>query len=336
MATATRRSQSTTVPSRRVDWTGRSLALEIAPSSRLHDQERRAVELRRDVGVDHPDHVIALDAGRGARLALETVQRLGGRADAGEQHLERQMLAGARVLDLVDRAHSPLRDETHRHVPGGDDGGKARRGYHSDNRPQTSTVTFRRAPGMLGASARRPHEHCRGRVNSEAKTLARGARMPGDLLMHDEVSEKIGALSVDARWVADKLSEFGFTMDQLEALYPEAERVALGWAARGDTRIGIDLVTGEIKRRTKLRFSNTVRPFLARMLRDRRPELRDLIKVSTTSRGRNKELKVALDYLNVVAVVHQPADPSAPPVTILLAEVPAFVERLRPVRRGRR
>ena len=72
--------------------------------------------------------------------------------------------------------------------------------------------------------------------------------------------------------MADKLSEFGFTIDQLEALYPEAERVALGWAVRGDTRIGIDLVTGEVKRRTKLRFSNTVRPFLARMLRDRRPE----------------------------------------------------------------
>jgi hypothetical protein len=154
-------------------------------------------------------------------------------------------------------------------------------------------------------------------------------------MTNHEVSEKIGALSVDGQWVADKLSEFGFTMDQLEALYPEAERVALGWAARGDTRIGIDLVTGEIKRRTKLRFSNTVRPFLARMLRDRRPELRDLIKVSTTSRGRNKELKVALDYLNVIAVVHQPADPGAPPVTIALAEVPAFVERLRPVRRRR-
>jgi len=37
----------------------------------------------------------------------------------------------------------------------------------------------------------------------------------------------------------------------------------------------------------------------------------------------------------VVAVVHQPADPSAPPVTIPLADVPAFVERLRPMRRRR-
>lgn len=148
-------------------------------------------------------------------------------------------------------------------------------------------------------------------------------------------SEKIGAQSVDAQWVADKLSEFGFTMEQLEALYPEAERVALDWAARGDTRIGIDLVTGEIKRRTKLKFSNTVRPFLARMLRDRRPELRDLIKVSTTSRGKNKYLKVALDHLNVVAVVHQPLDPSMPPITIPLAEVPAVVERLRPLRKRR-
>jgi hypothetical protein len=142
-------------------------------------------------------------------------------------------------------------------------------------------------------------------------------------------SNSAAAMSLDAKWVADKLSEFGFTMEQLETLYPAAERVALDWAARGDTRIQIDLVTGEIKRRTKLKFSNTVRPFLARMLRDRRPELRDLIKVSTTSRGRNKDLKIALDYLNVVAVVHQPADPHEPPVTIPMADVPAFVLQMR-------
>src|SRR3954468_9011633 len=134
--------------------------------------------------------------------------------------------------------------------------------------------------------------------------------------MEGTASNSVAAISLDAKWVADKLAEFGFTMEQLEALYPAAEQVALDWAARGDTRIQIDLVTGEIKRRTKLRFSNTVRPFLARLLRDRRPELRDLIKVSTTSRGRNKDLKVALDHLNIVAVVHQPADPSEPPQTI--------------------
>jgi len=152
--------------------------------------------------------------------------------------------------------------------------------------------------------------------------------------MEGTASSSVVALSVDARWVADKLSEFGFTMEQLEALYPSAERVALDWAARGDTRIQIDLVTGEIKRRTKLKFSNTVRPFLARMLRDRRPELRDLIKVSTTSRGRNKDLKVALDHLNIVAVVHQPADPSEPPRTIPLSEVPAFVQQMKQARRA--
>jgi hypothetical protein len=151
--------------------------------------------------------------------------------------------------------------------------------------------------------------------------------------MEAMASNSAAALSVDARWVADKLSEFGFTMEQLEALYPAAERVALDWAARGDTRIQIDLVTGEIKRRTKLKFSNTVRPFLARLLRDRRPELRDLIKVSTTSRGRNKDLKIALDYLNVVAVVHQPADPSEPPVTIPMTDVPAFVLQMKQARR---
>jgi hypothetical protein len=153
--------------------------------------------------------------------------------------------------------------------------------------------------------------------------------------MEGMASNSAAALSVDAKWVADKLSEFGFTMEQLEALYPSAERVALDWRARGDTRIQIDLVTGEIKRRTKLKFSNTVRPFLARMLRDRRPELRDLIKVSTTSRGRNKDLKIALDYLNVVAVVHQPADSTEPPVTIPMADVPAFVLQMREAKRAK-
>jgi hypothetical protein len=71
------------------------------------------------------------------------------------------------------------------------------------------------------------------------------------------------------------------------------------------------------------------------MLRDRRPELRDLIKVSTTSRGRNKDLKVALDHLNVVAVVYQPPDPNEPPRTIPLADVPALVLQLKEQRRKR-
>jgi hypothetical protein len=59
----------------------------------------------------------------------------------------------------------------------------------------------------------------------------------------------VGALSVDAKWVADKLSEYGFEMADLEALYPAAEAVATEWAARGDEVISIDLVTGEMRRR---------------------------------------------------------------------------------------
>ena len=98
----------------------------------------------------------------------------------------------------------------------------------------------------------------------------------------------VGALSVDGKWVADKLSEYGFKMADLEALYPSAETVALQWAARGDELISIDLVTGEMRRRFHLKFSNTVRPFLARMLRDRRPELRAKIEVTTTSRGKKR------------------------------------------------
>jgi hypothetical protein len=137
----------------------------------------------------------------------------------------------------------------------------------------------------------------------------------------------VEALSLDAQWVADKLSDYGFKMADLELLYPAAETVAIEWAARGDALISIDLVTGEMRRRYHLKFSNTVRPFLARMLRDRRPVLRDKIEVTTTSRGRNRNLKVAIDHLDVVAVIHRTPDGSEE--RIALADIPAVVERMK-------
>jgi hypothetical protein len=137
----------------------------------------------------------------------------------------------------------------------------------------------------------------------------------------------VGALSVDAKWVADRLSEYGFKMADLETLYPAAETIATEWAARGDDLISIDLVTGEMRRRFHLKFSNTVRPFLARMLRDRRPNLRERIEVTTTSRGKNRNVKVAIDHLNVVAVIHRTADGTEQ--RIELADVPAVVEQLK-------
>ena len=137
----------------------------------------------------------------------------------------------------------------------------------------------------------------------------------------------VGALSVDAKWVADKLSEYGFKMTDLETLYPSAESIAMEWAARGDELISIDLVIGEMRRRYHLRFSNTVRPFLARMLRDRRPGLRTKIEVTTTSRGRNRNIKVAIDHLDVVAVIHR--TPEGGEERIDLADIPAVVERLK-------
>ena len=137
----------------------------------------------------------------------------------------------------------------------------------------------------------------------------------------------VGAQSVDAKWVADKLSEYGFKMDDLEALYPAADAIATEWAARGDELISIDLVTGEMRRRHGLKFSNTVRPFLARMLRDRRPSLRTKIEVSTTSRGKNRNVKVAIDHLNVVAVIHRTADGTEQ--RIELTDVPAVVEQMK-------
>jgi hypothetical protein len=142
----------------------------------------------------------------------------------------------------------------------------------------------------------------------------------------------VGALSLDAKWVADKLSEYGFKMEDLEALYPAAETVALQWAVRGDELISIDLVTGEMRRRFHLRFSNTVRPFLARMLRDRRPELREKIEVTTTSRGKNRNLKVAIDHLDVVAVIHRAADGTEQRVD--LAEIPGVVERIKAAKKA--
>src|SRR5215813_13948454 len=144
---------------------------------------------------------------------------------------------------------------------------------------------------------------------------------------HPAGHPNLGALSIDAKWVADKLSEYGFNMADLEELYPAAETVATEWAARGDELISIDLVTGEMRRRFGLKFSNTVRPFLARMLRDRRPSLRGKIEVTTTSRGRNRNVKVAIDHLNVVAVIHRASDGSEQ--RIELADVPAVVERIK-------
>src|SRR3954469_6550540 len=148
------------------------------------------------------------------------------------------------------------------------------------------------------------------------------ARAPG---------QNVGALSVDAKWVADKLSEYGFKMADLETLYPAAETVAMEWAARGDELISIDLVTGEMRRRFHLRFSNTVRPFLARMLRDRRPGLRPKIEVTTTSRGRNRNIKVAIDHLDVVAVIHRAADGTEQRVD--LADIAGVVEQIKAVQK---
>jgi hypothetical protein len=147
------------------------------------------------------------------------------------------------------------------------------------------------------------------------------------LELPERAPDRVSALSVDAKWVADRLSEFGFKMADLEALYPAAETVATEWAARGDELISIDLVTGEMRRRFGLKFSNTVRPFLARMLRDRRPSLREKIEVTTTSRGKNRNVKVAIDHLNVIAVIHRAADGTEQ--RIALADVPAVVERIK-------
>jgi hypothetical protein len=96
-------------------------------------------------------------------------------------------------------------------------------------------------------------------------------------------------------------------------------------------------VTGETKRRTKRGFTNTTRPFFARLLRIRHPELRAAIEVATTSRGRNKNVKVGLDHLNVVAVVVEESTANGPERrTIELADVPAAAAQLKALRAGAR
>ena len=55
--------------------------------------------------------------------------------------------------------------------------------------------------------------------------------------------------------------------------------------------------------------------------------LRAKIEVTTTSRGRNRNLKVAIDHLDVVAVIHRTADGAEERID--LAEIPAVVERLK-------
>ena len=83
----------------------------------------RAPELGGDVRVGDADDVIALDARRRARLALEP---LGRRARLQREHLERVALAGVNVLDLVDDAHAPPSNEAHGPVPTGDQRRKVR------------------------------------------------------------------------------------------------------------------------------------------------------------------------------------------------------------------
>jgi hypothetical protein len=70
------------------------------------------------------------------------------------------------------------------------------------------------------------------------------------------------------------------------------------------------------------------------MLRDRRPSLRAKIEVTTTSRGKNRNVKVAIDHLNVVAVIHRAADGTEQ--RIELADVPRSSNESRPRRRAAR
>jgi len=56
-------------------------------------------------------------------------------------------------------------------------------------------------------------------------------------------------------------------------------------------------------------------------------ELRSKIEVTTTSRGKNRNVKVAIDHLDVVAVIHRAADGTEQRVD--LADIPGVVEQIK-------
>ncbi|MCK6519728.1 hypothetical protein L6R46_32295, partial [Myxococcota bacterium] len=71
-------------------------------------KERDAAELGRDVGVGDLNYVVALDAGRGPRLAAEPVEGHGIGDDGRVEDLEGEALVGVHVLHEKDRAHAAL------------------------------------------------------------------------------------------------------------------------------------------------------------------------------------------------------------------------------------
>ena len=102
-------------------------ALEVPPREQLHHQEGRVVELVRDVRVDDAHDVLALHGAVDAGLAAKTLDELRRQQRTRQHQLQREVLAGVRVHDLVDRAHPALRDQPDRSIPPADDGRKLRR-----------------------------------------------------------------------------------------------------------------------------------------------------------------------------------------------------------------
>ena len=107
--------------------------LQIEPVEQLHDQERRARELGRDVRVDHLDDVLTADARRRLRLALEALDRQRVARREAVEELQREQVPGAQVLDDVDDAHAAPAELADDAVARGDERGRG--GVHDASGP---------------------------------------------------------------------------------------------------------------------------------------------------------------------------------------------------------
>jgi hypothetical protein len=85
-----------------------------------------------------------------------------------------------------------------------------------------------------------------------------------------------------------------FTTEELEQVYRVTEPIAMAEYRRGAERIAMDWLSAEVRRLHKIGHSNTMRPRLAELLRERRPELRPLIHTAGVKRGKSKAKPAAI------------------------------------------
>ena len=108
---------------------------------------------------------------------------------------------------------------------GGDRATSSARGLLRENRARLPPLPRPRAPCGSGSCRRRRTDRRVVPLSAGRGSRVRTAFVDQLDLPARAPDPNVGALSVDAKWVADRLSEYGFKMADLEALYPAAETV---------------------------------------------------------------------------------------------------------------